>query len=167
MLLFSRRVRLALSLGLALLAVPALAQQAASEAQMVLGRQIVAGSGLARSFEGTVPQMMTQIYQTIVRTRPELAPDLKASIAGLEPEFLAQTSKMVDRAAQIIATQLSEAEMKDIAGFFASASGKKYVATQPQALDAIVVSMEGWNREMSAAISERLRAEMKKKGHDL
>lgn len=165
--LFSRRAGFALAFGLGLWVPPALAQTTFSESQLALGRQIVSGSGLGRSFESTVPQMMTQIYQTIVRTRPELGPDLKAAMAGIEPEFVAQTSKMVDRAAQIVASQLSEAEMKDVAGFFSSPSGKKYVATQPQALDAIVVSMEGWNREMSAAISERLRAEMKKKGHDL
>ena len=138
-----------------------------TDTQMALGRQIVTGSGLSRSYEGVVAQMMAQINSTITRTRPELGPDLKVVLEGLVTEFSPKTSEMVDTSARIFASKMTEAEMKDVAAFFASASGKKYVAIQPVALDEIVVSMDDWRQKMSGDISERIRAEMKKKGHNL
>lgn len=181
--LFSRTTKLSTALvgSLFLVGVSALAQQAApaaatvapvvaptiSAAQLALARQIVNGSGLTRSFEATVPQMMVQINQAITRTRPELGPDLKGVLTTLVAEFSPQTSQMVDQAALIFASKMSEAEMKDIAAFFASDSGKKYVSVQPVAVDEVVVAMDEWRKILSGAISERVRAEMKKKGHDL
>ena len=161
------RAVLGLCALLAVTSAPAMAQQAPSDAQLVLGRQIVVGSGLSRSFEGVIPSMLAQINNAITRTRPEVAADLKVVIAALETEFSAQTSVIIDRSAKVIAAQMTEAEMKDIVAFFNSASGKKYVQTQPQTLDAIVNAIDDWRKEVSNAMSDRIRAEMKKKGHSL
>ncbi len=171
MLIFLRHLGTAAVVALALASSSALAQQAAApvptEVQLVLARQIVTGSGMGRTFDGIVPQLVNQIGQSISRTRPELLPDLKLVLAAIETEFTPQTAKMVDIAANVFATKLSDAEMKDVAAFFNSASGKKYVASQPVVLDEIVVGMDAWRTALGGQMSQRVRDEMKKKGHDL
>ena len=74
---------------------------------------------------------------------------------------------LVDLAAQIYLKQLSEQDLKAADAFFESPAGKKYVATQPAFLTEVVTAMQGWRDKLSADMITRVRAEMKKKGHEI
>lgn len=173
---FRRALRAAL-LGAALTLpafAPAAAQQpaAAPAAQpaashLAAARDVVEGSGIARSFAPMIPQFMSQISANVTRTRPELIPDMKAVMTQLQPEFEKQAGEMIDTAARIIAGKMNETELKDAAAFFKSASGKKYVESQPLFLDELVAAMQGWTEKLSTEMMTRVRAEMKKKGHEI
>jgi len=110
---------------------------------------------------------MDQIAGTATRTRPELINDMKAVMTQLKPEFDKQTNEIVDITARIFAGRLSETELKDTAAFFKSASGKKYVETQPLVLDDIFDAMREWANSTADFVLNRVREEMKKKGHTL
>lgn len=149
---------------------PAPAPAAASQisaSHLAAARDVVAASGISRSFEPLVGQFMDQIAATTTRTRPELINDMKAVMAQLKPEFEKQTAEITDVTARIFAGKLSETELKDAATFFKSASGKKYVETQPLVLDEVVAAMQGWSEKLSTDMMTRVRAEMKKKGHEM
>ncbi len=62
---------------------------------------------------------------------------------------------------------MTEAELKDVAAFFKSPSGVKYVQTQPAILDDIVREIATWSQNLSEYILIRARAEMGKRGHQL
>jgi len=159
----------------AALALPALAPAAAQQApaaqiaasHMAAARDVVAGSGISRSFSAMIPQFSAQIAGTVTRTRPELINDMKAVLTQLQPEFDKMSAEMVDTAARIFAAKLSETELKDTATFFKSASGKKYVETQPLVLDELVAAMQGWTQKLSTDMMTLVRVEMKKKGHEI
>src|SRR3954454_23686207 len=123
------------ALALAILAGPALAQQAAPQApqaaqpsasQLALAREVALGSGMTRSFDSITDQMLEQMSQMNV-TRPEIKQDLDQVIEILRPEMDQQKQVMVNSAARIFAARMSEAELKDVANFFKSPSGLKYV----------------------------------------
>ena len=63
--------------------------------------------------------------------------------------------------------RMSEPELKDVSNFFKSASGKKYIEQQPLVLNALYVSMQSWQQQMSQDMMTRVREEMKKKGHEM
>jgi hypothetical protein len=166
------------AVGLALLAGSAVAQQPAPAAapapsavvtpeQLAVARDVVVGSGISRSFDVVIPNIMSQITNTLTRTRPELTSDLAAVMEQLRPEFMKQPADMVDNAARIVASVMSEDELKQTAAFFASPAGKKYVSSQPVVLDRLVVAMEGWTQKVSEDMVTRIRAEMKKRGKDI
>lgn len=163
--------RLATVAGLALvLSSPALAQTPAKEptaAQMTAARDVVIASGIGRSIGPIIPQLLDQTYLTVTRTRPELVADMKIVMESIKDEFYKDTTQMVEIAARSFASRLSEQELKDTATFFNTPSGKKYVETQPAAVDDLVNAMQAWQGKMAEAIYARVRAEMKKKGHDL
>ena len=145
---------------------PALAQTPApSEAQMALGRQIVQLSGMSRSFSPIVPRLMNQMWARLAPTRPEIASDLKIVLESLEDEFNKQDKDIIETSAKIFANRMSEQELKDVAAFFGTISGKKYVDAQPVILDEILVEIDKWSKTISAGMMDRVRAEMKKKGH--
>lgn len=123
-------------------------------------------SGIARSFDSVIPAFADRIRQGAV-TRPELTKDLDTVLASLEPEMEMQKQAMIDTASRIYASRLSEAELGEIAAFFRSPAGKRYVETQPQVLDDLVGAMQTWTQDVSEYVMVRVRAEMAKKGHQL
>jgi uncharacterized protein len=170
------------ALGLALMS-PALAQQpakppaaapaagpAASQpttAQMSLARDVVLYSGIARSFQIVVPQYLDQIGTRLTQTRPDLIKDLNVVMEQVKPEFDKRVDEMVDNAARLYAARLNEQQLKDTAAFFKSPAGIAYVQAQPALMNDLFPAMKSWQEHISQDMVTRIRAEMKKKGHDI
>ena len=158
----------ATSFALLLLGGAALAQQAAqpTAAQLAAAREVAIGSGMTRSFDAIAEPMLDQLQQMDV-IRPEIKKDLAQAVEMLRPEVEQQKQKMINIAASAFAAQMTEAELKDVAAFFKSPSGVKYVQTQPAILDDIVRELATWTQNLSEYILIRARAEMGKRGHQL
>jgi hypothetical protein len=134
---------------------------------LAAARAVVVSSGLARSFDTNVPELMGQLYATVTQTRPELTNDLKDVLKNLQPEFQQQTAQVLDLAATAVAGQISESDLKQINDFFNSPSGKKYVDAQPEILTHIMDSIRSMTQQMSERMMTRVRDEMKKRGKTL
>jgi hypothetical protein len=158
----------ATSVALLMLAGAALAQQPAqpSASHLALAREVAVGSGMTRSFDAILEPLLDQLQQMNV-TRPEIKKDLDEVAQGLKPELEQQKQLMVDAAARVFANRMTEAELKDVAAFFKSPSGMKYVQSQPVILDDIVREMATWTQNVAEFIMIRARAEMQKRGHEL
>lgn len=142
------------------------AAAAISPSHLALAKEVMLNSGISRSFDSIIPVFGDQIKQAAV-TRPDLTKDLDDVLLKLGPEMELQKQRMIETASRIYAQRLSEAELRDIAAFFRSPSGKRYVETQPLVLDEMVQAMQTWTQEVSEYIMVRVRAEMTKKGHQL
>ncbi|MGH6822350.1 MAG: DUF2059 domain-containing protein [Methylocella sp.] len=146
---------------------PAPAPATPSPSHLAAARALVIACGMSRSFSIIIPQFMDQIGSSLTQTRPELRHDLNDVLTGLKPEFDKQVDEMIDIAAQIYVKQMSEQDLKAAVAFFDSPAGKKYVETQPAFLTEVVTAMQGWQGKVSTDMMTRVRAEMKKKGHEL
>ncbi|MBK9082666.1 MAG: DUF2059 domain-containing protein [Rhizobiales bacterium] len=153
--------------GFLALALASAQAQEVAPGHLAAARELVAITGISRSFDAMVPQMMDQLERTLKTTRPEIAKDLTATMKELTPEFAKGADEMLTTSARIVSKYMNEAEIKDSLTFFKSPAGKKYVEMQPQMLDQLVVAMQGWSEKLSAAMMTRVREEMKKKGHDI
>lgn len=160
-----------LSVGAAIAQAPAPTPSApvasVSQSHLQAGRDVVVGSGMSRSFDAILPQFVTEVRQTFTTTRPELTKDLNEVIELVRPEVEARKEEMTTAAAQIFASRLTEAELKDIGTFFNSPSGRRYVETQPLILDEMFKEMQSWTQRLSEFVVTRIRAEMKKRGHEI
>jgi hypothetical protein len=133
---------------------------------LAAARDVVMLSGMTRTFDVIPPEMNEQIKKNAV-TRPELSKDLDQVFESMKPEMELQKQQMVNAAARVYASRISEADLKEIAAFFKSPIGKKYVETQPQILDSMVVEIENWTKQLAEYVMVRVRAEMSKRGHQL
>jgi hypothetical protein len=156
----------ATSVALFMLAGPAFAQAQPSASHLAVAREVAIGSGMTRSFDVMVEPFLAQLLQMNV-TRPEIRQDLEQVVAQLRPELEQQKQKMVDNAAKAFASRLSEAELKEVATFYKSAAGAKYVQVQPGVLDDIVRDLATWTQQTSQLVMSRAREEMGKRGHQL
>ena len=88
-------------------------------------------------------------------------------LAAVRPEFDKKVDEMIDSAAQLYTQRFSPKELEDVAAFFKSASGRKYVGMQPVLMSDMFVAMQAWSQKISVDMMSRVREEMRKKGHEL
>jgi hypothetical protein len=167
----SRTRLLAASFALSLLAGAASAQQPASPPQpsashLALARDVALASGITQSFENILTSFPDRLRQSTV-TRPEIAKDMNEVLDALKPEMELQKQQMVNAAARIYASVMSEGELKEIAAFFKGAAGSKYLSSQPVIIERMVTEMQPWAQQVAEYVMVRVRAELGKRGHQL
>ena len=143
------------------------APPAPAASHLAVARQLVLASGLSRAFLGVVPDMAGKLNANLSQTRPEIARDLKATLDALQPEFATYNEDIVTFAGVVYTTLLSEQECKDALAFFNSPVGKKFVDVQPGVFANMGPAMGEWSKSVSVRMMDRVRTEMKKKGHEL
>jgi hypothetical protein len=156
----------ATSVALFMLASPAFAQQQPSASHLAAARDVAVSSGMTRSFDAMSAPLLLQLQQMNV-TRPEIKADLDQVVELLRPEVEQQKQLMIDSAARTFASRMTEAELKDVANFYKSPAGVKYVQMQPAVLDEVVRDLAVWTQRVSEFIMTRAREEMGKRGHQL
>jgi len=130
-------------------------------------RDVIVASGAIRSFDAVLPSVSQQLRSTFTRQRPELQKDIDDSLKAIEPQVEGQRDEMITLAARIYASRLSETELKDIAAFFNSPTGQKFVQSQPDIFDDLFREMQNWMGRVSDQALAMFRDEMKKRGHEL
>ncbi len=152
--------------ALALQAGAAFAQDQISDSHLEVAREVLAGSGVARHFDAVVPGIQEAMRRQLV-TQPAAAGAVAEVLEELKPEMELQRRSMVTRAARALARQLTEEELTEIAAFFDSPAGKRYVETQPMVLEDTLRAMDAWTDEVAEYMQVRVRAEMQKRGHQI
>lgn len=158
----------ATSVALFLLASPAFAQQAQqpSASHLAAAREVAINSGMTGAFDAMTDPLLNQLRQMNV-TRPEIRQDLEQVVTLIRPEVEKKKDEMIESTARIFTTRMTEAELKEVAAFYKSPVGQKYVQVQPGVLDDVVRDMAIWTQRTSEFIMSRAREEMSKRGHQL
>jgi len=147
-------------------AAPSAAAPAPSAASVEAAKAVLDDIGVARTIAFVVPGMMTELERNVTNTRPEIKDSLRETLRSIQPEFDKSAQQMYTQAATLLASEMSEREIQDVAAFFASPSGKKYLAVEPVFFQKFSAIADPWRQQLSVDILERARAEMKKKGVD-
>ena len=135
-----------------------------SQAAVAAADKILGVIGVKQSIALVVPGMMAELEANVTRTRPEIKDSLRATLRAIQPEFDQTARQTYDEAATLLASQMSEKELTDVAAFFESPSGKKYVSVTPVFVQKLADVTTPWRDKLSTDIVVRARQEMKKKG---
>jgi uncharacterized protein len=140
------------------------AAPAPSPAAIAAADTILGDIGIKQTISLVVPGMLTQLESNVTRTRPEIKESLRQTLRSIQPEFDKTAVQTFNSAAAILASQMSEKEIVELAAFFESPLGKKYVAMEPVFLQSLSDVVAPWREQLSTDIMVRAREEMKKKG---
>jgi hypothetical protein len=140
------------------------APAAPSPAAIAAADTILGDIGIKQTIALVVPGMLTELETNVTRTRPEIKDSLRQTLRAIQPEFDKTAVQTFNRAAAILASQMSEKEIVELAAFFESSVGKKYVAMEPVFLQQLSDVVAPWREQLSTDILVRAREEMKKKG---
>jgi hypothetical protein len=155
-------------LALALVAAAGAAQaQQPSPAALASARELMEIKGVKSLVEPVVVGVIEQTKGTILQTNPGLTKDLDEVSAQLRNEYQPRVAEMTNEIVQLYAQRFSEQELKEAIAFYKSAVGKKMLAEEPRILDATYARLQQWAIRFQDEVMTRVRAEMKKRGHNL
>jgi uncharacterized protein len=137
-----------------------------SPAAFAAADSILTEMGVKRTLQLVVPGMLTELEHNVTTTRPEIKDRLRDALRTIQPEFDKSAKDMYVKATALMVTMLSEKDIEDVAAFFRSPAGQKYLAAEPQFMQRFGELIEPWRDQMSSDIVTRARQEMKKKGID-
>jgi hypothetical protein len=158
------------TLALAASAVVALAACAAaradepSPAAIGYANVIFADIGMKANIDAIVPAMLAELERRVTATRPDLKAPLDEVLKTIEPEFVKGEDKVLNDTARVLATQMTEQELKDTAAFYETPTGKKFVAVQLVVFRTVTDLALAWRERLATDMLVRAREEMAKKG---
>jgi uncharacterized protein len=165
---FSVPTARAVALGLALAAatVSAHAQQP-SAATLASARELMELKGVKNLVEPVVVGIVQQTTGTILQTNPGLSKDLDEVSAQLRTEYQPRIAEMTNEIVLLYAQRFSDQELKEAVAFYKSPTGKKILTEEPKILDESYARIQQWANRLQGEVMTRVRAEMKKRGHNL
>jgi uncharacterized protein len=149
---------------------PAAAQAPAakpSPAAILLAKQIVELKGVKQMMDPVVIGVVEKVKGVVMQQNFMWQKDINEVTQQLHKEFDGRSSELVDAAARAYASHFTEPELKQILAFYQSPVGQKMIVEEPKAIDDSMKETAGWADDLSIDVMNRMRAEMKKRGHDI
>ena len=153
--------------GIARPAAPQAPAQQPSATALLLAKQIVEIKGVKAVFDPVVYGVVEKAKNVFMQTNFMWQKDLNEVTAIMHKEYDPRGNELIDATARIYASHFTEAELKAILAFYQSPLGQKVVAEEPKAMDESMSSAAKWADNLSADVMAKMRAEMKKRGHDM
>jgi hypothetical protein len=163
-------------LCLASIARPAGAQGAApsetpihtpTAAEILLAKQILNLKHAQNIFQPLVRGVIIKTRDMFMQSNFMWSKDLNEVTADLEKEYAPRVDELMDDAARIYASHFTEQELRQLLALYQSPLGEKIISEEPKALDESMAAAGSWGDIFSHDVIERMRAEMKKRGHDM
>jgi hypothetical protein len=155
-----------LAFALTAFAVPARAQQP-SAAALAAAKEFIVVKGAVAIFEPVVRGVIEQAKGMFLQTNPMLGKPLNEVAAQLRAEYATRATEILDDMANLYVAQFTEQELKDALAFYKSPLGRKLIVEEPKILDQSMKNAQAWADKFSQEIITKMRAEMKKRGHDI
>jgi len=159
-------VAFSFALALPVSMAPAAAQQP-SPAALATAKEIVTVKGADALWRPVVRGVVERAKGMFMQSNPMLGKDLNEVAAKLYAEYNPRTVELLNDAAKIYATRFTEQELKDLLAFYKSPLGKKMLTEDPAILDQNMKDAQAWADKLSNEVISKMRAEMRKRGHEI
>jgi len=142
------------------------AQQRPSAAAVALATQLLELKGGLAAFDPAVEGVVIHHRNTLLQINPNLSRDVDAVVQLMRAEGTARRKEMQSEVAMGYASVFSEQDLKDMIAFYKTPLGKKMIEAEPKAGEASTKRAEAWIEKYAESTMTRMRAEMKKRGHN-
>ena len=153
---------LVLSLGVA-----AQSANPPSPQAIALAKELIVLKVGHQMFDAVVPGVIEQAKDVFLPTNPNLNKELIEVTGKLKLEYANKSDELFNEVAKVYAMHFTEQELKEIVAFYKTPLGKKMLAEDPVAIQEGLARAKDWANDFSGQVLGKMRAEMKKKGHDL
>jgi hypothetical protein len=141
--------------------------QQPSPAAVTLAKEIITLKGEDMMLKPLVSGVIEKAKGMFLQTNPMLGKDLNEVAARLHAELAPRTDQALSETAKLYASRFTEQELKDVLAFYKSALGRKVVAEEPAIAVKNVSFLANWADKLSEEVIGKMRAEMRKRGHEI
>jgi hypothetical protein len=143
---------------------PQAEQKQVSPAAIALATQLLELKGGIGAFDAAIEGVITHNKGNLLQINPNLTKDIDATAQTMRAEAAARRQELRGEVARGYASVFSEQELKDLIEFYKTPLGKK-IDSEPQAVEASTARVQIWIDKYADEVMEKMRAEMRKKGH--
>jgi hypothetical protein len=118
-------------------------------------------------FTSLIAGVVEQAKLVFLQQDPGLAKDLNEIAAQMRTDLAPRNAELRNEVATLYATSFTDDELKAILAFYQSPVGKKLLERQPQVVESSMRFAQTWANKLSDEIVGKMRAELKKRGHNL
>ncbi|HEY7246311.1 MAG TPA: DUF2059 domain-containing protein [Xanthobacteraceae bacterium] len=169
--MFSRTIKEALrvvSLGVALAFCSSIASaQHPSPTALAAAQELLIVKGVKTLYEPLVSGVIEKAKMMLLQTNPMLSKDLNDVAAKLRNDLNPRSAEVLAETARLYAAHFTEQELKDALAFYKSPLGHKLLIQEPAIADESMRSAASWADKLSEEVMNKMRTEMKKRGHDI
>jgi hypothetical protein len=158
-----------LTLGLALTALPAVAQQPkpASPAAIAAAKEILAMKHADAMYASAVPNLVHKTKDQLLQSNLNYQKDLNEVEVIVAQKLAGRQKEIGDGMAAVYAQAFTEQELKDLVTFYKSPLGQKLLTAEPQAIQQSMGFMNQWAQGFAEMVNGEFRAEMRKRGKEI
>ena len=138
-----------------------------SQAAVLLAKQILETKHADNIFDPVVRGVVIRTRDFFMQTNFMWSKDLNEVADNLIKQFSSRSGELMNDAARIYASHFTEAELKQILAFYQSPLGQKLLSEEPKTADESMSMAGSWADKLSEEVMSKMRAEMKKRGHDM
>ena len=150
-----------------LLSIPvAWAQPQPSSAAVALATQLLETKGGIGAFDSAVDGVIVHHKGNLLQINPTLAKDVNDVEKLMRTDIAARRQALRHEVAVGYASAFSEQDLKDLIAFYKTPLGKKIIDQEPKAGEASTKRAQAWIDKYAGDVIVRMRAEMKKRGHN-
>ncbi|WP_350333711.1 DUF2059 domain-containing protein [Coralliovum pocilloporae] len=159
----------ALVVAMSLQTTPTSAQQGTeiAESHLSAAKEAVLAYRATGGFSSLLELVALQTKNTFIRTNPGLEKDIVEVTDIAVKDFEDRKTQIDSNMAVLWASRFTEAELKDISAFYQTETGRKLAVEASFLLQETFRQADAVGREISNELLVKVRAEMKKRGHDL
>jgi hypothetical protein len=139
----------------------------ASPSALAAAKELIAVKGGNAIYEPIVPGVIEKTKSVFLQANPLLGKDLNEVTAKLRAEYASRTAEILNDAAKLYTERFKEQELKDALAFYKSPLGRKLLTEEPRILDDSLRHAQNWADRLSEEVINRMRVEMKKRGHEI
>jgi hypothetical protein len=142
--------------------------QQPTPAAIALARDVIIAKGATAMTRPLAVGVIETAKNTFVPTNPNLTRELAEVAATLHKELDETGSNLaVTEMARAYATHFTEQELKDLLVFYKTPLGQKVSKAEPVAIEEGLRNAQSWADTFAETVMEKVRVEMRKKGHPL
>jgi len=142
------------------------AQPQPTAAQVALATQLLELKGSLGAFDRAIEGVIITHRNTLLQINPNLSRDIDAVVQAMRSDTAARRKEIQTEVAAGYASAFNEQELREMLAFYRTPLGKKIIETEPKAGEASMKRAEAWVEKYAEATMAKMRAEMRKRGHN-
>jgi uncharacterized protein len=128
-------------------------------------RELIQVTRATDQFKALLPIILQSLKPAFVQGRPEMEKDFDAILPAINQVAARRVDELAEALAVIYASNFSVAEIHDIAAFYRSSTGQKFLEQQPVIARESMVAGQQWARTLSSELREAISEELRKREH--
>jgi hypothetical protein len=137
-----------------------------SESHIAAALAAIASTKTARGFDNVLPLLAERTQNQLIRARPDLHKQIGDTVEAAALKLAVRRTDLDNDVARIWAKNFSEDELKQIATFFNSPAGQKYLNIGPQVVSDSLQAVKGWSDRVGEELLDKSKEDLKKQGFD-